>query len=215
MSTLTLGESVALQRFVGCVQVLAGRVVGVPVGDLPALFREIADEIPEHSTRFSLGLIALTSGRTRGCREEFLSYITDVECRLAAASNTVDASDARVVMALEFIHKHYGRRLLAVADVAEAVRVSKWHLDRLLRQHTGRCFVAHLHEARLDAARSLLIDAMPTVKEVASAVGYSSVTQLDRHFRKRCGCTPTQWRQKHLGTPTTSSPTPRHQLSNR
>jgi AraC-like DNA-binding protein len=79
--------------------------------------------------------------------------------------------------------------------VASTVRLSKWHLDRLLRRATGRCFVAHLNEARLCAACSLLPTDSLSAKEVAAKVGYGSLTAMDRQFKRSFASTPTKWRE--------------------
>jgi AraC-like DNA-binding protein len=82
-------------------------------------------------------------------------------------------------------------------QVARAVGVTPQHLAHLLKAATGRTFLAHVHDLRLRAAEQLLRATLKSVKEIAVTVGYVSTTSFDRQFRRRYGCTPTQWRQRH------------------
>jgi AraC-like DNA-binding protein len=120
-------------------------------------------------------------------------YVADLQ-RLIESSD-LQIADCRIRIALDFIDKNCGQANLSLADVATAVQISKWYLGRILLKHTGRCFMAHLNDARLSAACSLLLSPQLSVKEIAARVGYSSATALDRHFKSRFASTPSKWRE--------------------
>jgi AraC-like DNA-binding protein len=113
---------------------------------------------------------------------------------LKIAESELDASerhvDARVSRALRIIGAHHHDPALTPQLVAGEVHLSCSHLSRLLKEQTGRGFLAHLHLARVTAARRLLSTMSLTVKEVASRVGYSSTKQLTRHFRRVFATSP-------------------------
>jgi AraC-like DNA-binding protein len=81
----------------------------------------------------------------------------------------------------------------SLASVALSVGVSAGHLGRVLKRGTGRNFRAHLTRLRTRHAATLLRGRL-TIKEVAVAVGYLSTGELDRHFRKAFGATPSEYR---------------------
>jgi AraC-like DNA-binding protein len=102
----------------------------------------------------------------------------------------------QVAGALRFIGVRFCDVALNLNVVASHVGASPCHLSRLLKTHTGDGFLRHVHQRRVSAARRLLADSQLSVKEIAAAVGYRSVTQLDRHFRRLCGSTPASARSQ-------------------
>jgi AraC-like DNA-binding protein len=99
--------------------------------------------------------------------------------------------------ALHFVELHYHDSTLDLASVAGGVGVSRWHLSRMLRQTTGRSFLEHLHDLRLREAIRLLRATDKSIKEIAYQVGYSRTTQLDNHFQRTFGATPSEFRAHH------------------
>ena len=104
--------------------------------------------------------------------------------------------DSRVDRVLGLIEARHCEPSLTIGRAARDVRLSRWHLGRLLKQHTGHGFLSHVHRARVLSARRLLEGSDLSIKEIAAAVGYASSQQLDRHFKRIVGDTPLMCRQK-------------------
>lgn len=102
--------------------------------------------------------------------------------------------DSRIVRAIAYIRANCTRPSLVVDDVARHVRLSRWHLSRLLVRALGASYRDVLRSARMEEAERLLRDDSLSVKEVASSVGYPHATELDRAFKQHFGVTPTEWR---------------------
>jgi len=85
---------------------------------------------------------------------------------------------------------------LRLDDVAGHVRLSKWHLVRLLKAQTGWGFRRHLAGARVATALKMLLEGELIVKEVAAAVGYRYVSHMDRQFRTLLSTTPNDVRRR-------------------
>ncbi len=68
-----------------------------------------------------------------------------------------EANSFIVKNALEYIREN-SQEKLRLADVADQVYVSQWHLSKLLNKHTGKTFSDILNSARMDKARELLKD---------------------------------------------------------
>jgi transcriptional regulator GlxA family with amidase domain len=101
----------------------------------------------------------------------------------------------QVQRALQVMNVRYAEPELTLQAVASEVGLSSCHLSRLLKLETGCGFVAHLHRRRVSAAIGFLTqDGRLSVKEVAAAVGYRSVTQLDRHCKELHGMAPVSVR---------------------
>lgn len=84
---------------------------------------------------------------------------------------------------------------LTLREVSDELQLSLSHVSRLLNQHLGCGFRAHLNRLRISNAQRLLRNPALSVKEVAAAVGYRSTSELDRHFRRFCATTPALFRR--------------------
>jgi AraC-like DNA-binding protein len=100
--------------------------------------------------------------------------------------------------AVRLIRANHQQSGLSVGDIARELRVSRWHLGRVLGRQTGKGFRQHLRDVRTDEARHLLEHSRLLIKEIAAAVGYDSVEALDHHFRERWDITPTDVRTRNL-----------------
>ena len=103
-------------------------------------------------------------------------------------------ADRQVAVALGLINRRFQSCEFTLRSAAAELRMSPWHLTRLLKKKTGRGFRWHLQEVRLINARVLLRSTMLSVKEITAAVGYRQVSDFDRIFKARHGLTPTEYR---------------------
>jgi AraC-like DNA-binding protein len=104
--------------------------------------------------------------------------------------------DARIERALAYIQANCTRPSLVVNDVASHVRLSRWHLTRLLVRYLGKPYREVVRRARMNEAERLLADDALSMKEVAATLGYPHATELDRVFKQHFGVTPTEWRSR-------------------
>jgi AraC-like DNA-binding protein len=102
--------------------------------------------------------------------------------------------DPRVDRALAEIERRFADPTLRLRAVAKQLAISDCRLTHLLKQATGLTFGAHLHARRVAEARALLAGSSLSVKEVAGRSGYSTTTQLDRHFKKAVRMLPSAYR---------------------
>jgi len=106
-------------------------------------------------------------------------------------------ADPRATRALHVIAQRYREPGLSLRTVAREVGVSSEYLCRLLKRHTGRGFVAHLHQRRVREAQRLLRETGLSVKEIAFQIGFERTSHFDLRFRSVCGESPTAYRGRH------------------
>ncbi len=106
--------------------------------------------------------------------------------------------DPRVARALAEIDRRYADPRFRLCDLAKQSAVSACRLTQMLKQATGETFGAHVHIRRIAAARVLLAESSLSVKEIAGRVGYSTTTQLDRHFKRIMKGLPSKYRAAAL-----------------
>ena len=84
-------------------------------------------------------------------------------------------------------------RKLALAEVAAAVGLSRYHFLRVFRQATGLSPHAFRTACRLETAKQLLRQGLP-LAETALATGFADQSHFTNTFRRFVGATPGQYR---------------------
>jgi len=98
--------------------------------------------------------------------------------------------------AIEYISKHYNDVDISLTKVAGEVFVSTWHLSRVLKQETEKNFNDILNEIRIDEAKKILKSDTLKIYEVAEICGFSDTTYFNKLFKKMCGCTPLEYKNR-------------------
>ena len=101
-----------------------------------------------------------------------------------------------VQRAREFIDKHK-TEALSLSAVAQAAGASVFHFCKVFRKSTGLKFTDYVARVRLEDARTQLLNPNRRISEVAYDVGFQSLTQFNRMFKRVFGQSPTEFRE-HL-----------------
>jgi AraC-like DNA-binding protein len=103
-----------------------------------------------------------------------------------------------VQKAREYIDNHKTEEL-SLADVAKAAGASVFHFCKVFHKSTGLKFTDYVARVRLEDARNRLLNPNRRISEVAYDVGFQSLTQFNRAFKRVFGQSPTEFRE-HLTT---------------
>ncbi len=122
---------------------------------------------------------------------------------LPAATETEIAADAGqrpqhrqlVLRAQKYLRRNF-RRPVRLAEVAEYLQVSPFHLSRVFSRESDFSFFDYLLELRLSEARRLLAEGRHRVSEVAAAVGYEDSGYFSKVFKLKAGCTPGEFAER-------------------
>ena len=87
---------------------------------------------------------------------------------------------------------------VTLADVCAAVAVSERTLRRAFEAQAGMPWRQYLLQARLLRAMALLSQPGPTVLDIATGVGFESLSGFTRAFRRLTGESPLAYRQRVL-----------------
>ena len=105
------------------------------------------------------------------------------------------AEPVEIWKARKFIAQHLAEEL-SLTKVAKAVNISANYLSEQFKLVTGVNFVRYIAHARIEKARALLEDADLRVSEIAFAVGFQSLSQFNRVFKKLSKKSPTEFRKR-------------------
>lgn len=95
--------------------------------------------------------------------------------------------------ARNFIREHSDDEL-SLTKVAKFVNISANHFSEKFKAVTGINFVDYVARIRVEKARDLLQDRHLRISEIAFIVGFQSLSQFNRVFKKLSGRSPTQYR---------------------
>ena len=104
------------------------------------------------------------------------------------------SADPVIAAAMAYTREHL--ESVTAADVSQAAAVSERTLRRQFRSTVGISWRQYLLQARLLRAMALLASPGQSVRDVATAVGFDSVSSFGRAFAQHCGETPSSYQQR-------------------
>ena len=120
--------------------------------------------------------------------------------QLSALANQImleqqNAEPPLVQKAREYIEKRKNEEL-SLADVAKAAGASVYHFCKVFHKATGLKFTDYVARVRLEDARTRLLNPNLRISEIAYDVGFQSLTQFNRTFKRVFGQSPTEFRAR-------------------
>ena len=93
---------------------------------------------------------------------------------------------------LEYIHTHY-KEALELEDLSRVTYSTESHLSRLFKKHMGTTILSYVHQLRIEEACRMLKNRTCDIQETAFLVGYSSLNNFYKYFKRYTGKTPAQY----------------------
>ncbi|RZK43987.1 MAG: AraC family transcriptional regulator [Pedobacter sp.] len=107
-------------------------------------------------------------------------------------------SSRRVEKVMEYINLNFDKQV-SLAEVARIANMTEVSFSRFFKSRTGISFIDSLIEIRLGHASRKLIDTSESVAEVAYNCGFNNISNFNRIFKKKKGCTPKEFRENLSG----------------
>ena len=111
----------------------------------------------------------------------------------------VESDSRRVLKVKNYISQHYMDeiRLATVADIAG---MSASAFSRFFKLHTGRNLSEYIIDIRLGYAARKLVDSTNSIAEISYSSGFNNLSNFNRIFRKKKGCSPSEFRENYHKT---------------
>lgn len=111
----------------------------------------------------------------------------------------VSSDSRRVQKVKNFIEQHYKDeiRLNQVSDIAG---MSPSAFSRFFKLHTGRNLSEYIIDLRLGYASRMLVDSTHSIAEIGFSCGFNNLSNFNRIFKKRKGCSPSEFRENYHKT---------------
>ncbi|WP_262680574.1 AraC family transcriptional regulator [Paenibacillus sp. J5C2022] len=145
--------------------------------------------------------------RLAGCRSvrEIEGWLSDevfqqiashvLECRKARE----DVMDASVIMAMEYVQKHYDQDI-SLGLLADMLGISELQLSLAFKREVGLTYTDYVIALRIDKAKELLRRTDMKVAEIAERMRYNNAQNFIRMFKRVEGMTPGEYRRISVGS---------------
>ncbi|HLW34764.1 MAG TPA: helix-turn-helix domain-containing protein [Chthoniobacterales bacterium] len=128
----------------------------------------------------------------------FAQQLSAVSSQIAMQRQRAEPSV--VLKAREFIAQNR-TEMISLGAVAKAAGASVFHFCKIFRKATGLTFTDYVARLRLEDARTRLANPNLRVSQIAYDVGFQSLTQFNRVFKRVIGESPTKYRTHLLLSP--------------
>jgi len=112
----------------------------------------------------------------------------------AYAKVIVESDSRRVLKVKDYINKNYMDEI-RLATLADLVGMTPTSFSRFFHQHTGKSLSEYIIDIRLGYATRELVDTTTSIKEISFCCGFNNLSNFNRIFRSRKGCSPSEFRE--------------------
>jgi AraC-like DNA-binding protein/ligand-binding sensor protein len=140
---------------------------------------------------------------TRKQYDSILRLLTIFAQHLSALSNQLMVQSAAsespaIARARVYIAERHADEL-SLTGVAQSVNMSAFYFCKTFKKATGMTFTDYLARVRVEKVKNLLLNPHKRVSEAAYEVGFQSLSQFNRVFRRIAGEAPTTYRDRLHG----------------
>lgn len=162
--------------------------IGKAFDDLINKFELLANSLELSDKNTPLGLF-----RTQICASDILLQIFEnpEECRNVVSSLS---EDNPVVCGMRYINEHLYEDI-RVSDIAASVYLSEDYFGHIFKKYTSMNISEYIIEQRIKRAYYMLLDTDMTINDIATMVGYNSVSLFYRHFKRYFDLNPNKIRK--------------------
>jgi len=111
----------------------------------------------------------------------------------------VSSDSRRVQKVKSYIDQHY-KEEIRLGQLADLAGMSPSAFSRFFKLHTGRNLSEYIIEMRLGYASRMLVDSTHSIAEIGYTCGFNNLSNFNRIFRKRKGCSPSEFRENYHKT---------------
>jgi AraC-like DNA-binding protein len=137
-------------------------------------------------------------GAAHGCTTAIFRLLATLEASVQRRPTPRSGHARMLAQVHDFVKRHYSERL-ALADLAEAAGLSPFHFSRVFTAQSGITPAAYLRGFRIGRAQELLRMGELSVKQVARACGFTTLSHFSAVFKAVTGHSPREFVRLHHG----------------
>ncbi|MEO8711402.1 MAG: AraC family transcriptional regulator [Parafilimonas sp.] len=102
----------------------------------------------------------------------------------------------RIEKVIEYINHNFSKNI-SLSEAAHIASMTDISFSRFFKTRTGRTFIDTVNEIRLGLASRMLIDTTNNITEIGYKCGFNNISNFNRIFKKKKGCTPKEFRDAY------------------
>lgn len=99
---------------------------------------------------------------------------------------------------ISFLQNHYKEKI-HLAEICKVGNVGKTTCSTIFMQYTNQTPIEYLTDFRLRKSIDFLLSTDMTISEIGYETGFSNASYFAETFHKWLGCSPGEYRKKHIG----------------
>jgi AraC-like DNA-binding protein len=107
---------------------------------------------------------------------------------------SLNYNSRRIEKCMHYLYQNFDKNIM-LSDVSKLANMADAAFSRFFKVKTGMTFIDCLTEIRLGHASRMLIDTSQSVAEVAYNCGFNNMSNFNRIFKRKKGCTPKEFRE--------------------
>lgn len=163
-----------------------------PLGQFPFLFHDEEERIYRLFSQMLEEYTEKKAGYVELLRSDLIAILI-LSLRQMTAT-TITQSPA-ILDACHYATEHCAEKI-TLGQVAARTHYSIPYFCRKFKTETGMHFVEYLEQVRATEACRLLADTNARITDIAARVGYRDIESFQRMFRRRCGMSPSTYRNQ-------------------
>lgn len=117
----------------------------------------------------------------------------------AYAKVKIEDDSRRVLKVKNYINENYMYEI-KLETLADLANMSPSAFSRFFKLHTGRTLSDYIIDTRLGFATRLLLDTQDSIASISYNCGYNNLSNFNRLFKRKKGCSPSEFREKYRKT---------------
>lgn len=111
---------------------------------------------------------------------------------------TYTYNSRRLEKVFTYMNSHF-KSEITLTEVSRIANMPESSFSRFIKTRTGQTFTESLTEIRLGHVSRMLIASTHSVSEIAYHCGFNNMSNFNRVFREKKGCTPSEFRRSYHG----------------
>ncbi len=127
-----------------------------------------------------------------------LSTSRNMQLLSTASFSNVNLSynSRRIEKAFEYMNQNFDKQI-TLSEIAKLTNMSDVSFSRFFKSRTGISFIDSLTEMRLGHTSRMLMNTTQTIAEIAYNCGFNNISNFNRVFKAKKGCTPKEFRESY------------------
>lgn len=133
---------------------------------------------------------------TKALLVQFVARLIEEKQIVFLQNPTLDTEKKQLLKNIvTYINENYAQKI-ALADIAEQFHMSPKYFCRFFKKNFNKTLVEYINDVRIERSLPLLERQNVPITEVAVACGFYNMSYFAHSFKKKMGCTPSQYKKQ-------------------